>query len=328
MTPCIPNLMETIISLSEDENELVSKKCSECLKTLLTANDNFQLLENILKLFNLHLIKLPRIVYRGEENEQIAALTLLKGQIRLLSNGERLKIIFNNEQTLSTLIQILIAAVELEHSNELLLDEYAIRDHTSQSIFRNDSLPWKKNYKNLNNPILHKQVKEICDILGKSNVMYILVNYILDAIKTDVRNCNELIILLNYVIVENEIKLNVLETIFEELLEEIHWDLTIHANDNYILDQTDDGTSQIFEDGIDGVYQSTTKIRFTDIKWRGESVEDESDYDSLVTLNDAKFHVLHICLVLETCGNLARFFKERKDFYLMKCFHKILEKAG
>lgn len=317
--------METIISLSEDESESVSKKCSDCLKTLLRTNENFQLLENILNLFNSHLIKLPRIIYRGEENEQIAALTLLKGQIRLLSNGERLKIIFNNEQTLNTLMQILISSVELEYSNELLLEEYATRDHTAQSMFRNDSLPWK-NYKNLKNPVLHRQVKEICDILGKSNVMFICVNYILDAIKTDVRNCNELIILLNYVIDENEIKLNVLETIFDELLEEIHWDLTIHANDNYILDKTDERTSQVYEDGIDGVYQSTTKIRFTDVRWnRGEN---EEDSDSLVTLSDAKFHVLHICLVLETCGNLARFFKHRKDFYLMKCFHKILEKTG
>lgn len=316
--------MDTIISLSEDENELVSKKCSDCLKILLTTQENFQLLENILNLFNTNLIKLPRIIYRGEENEQIAALTLLKGQIRLLSNGERLKIIFNNEQTLSTLIQILISSVELEFSNELLLDEYAIRDHTSQSIFKNDSLPWK-NYKNLKNPVLQKQVKEICDILGKSNVMYIFVSYILDAIKTDVRNCNELIILLNYTIVENEIKLNVLETIFEELLEEIHWDLTIHANDNYILNKTNDETSQFFEDGIEGVYQSSTKIRFTDVRVQ---IEEEEDFDSLVTLNDAKFHVLHICLILETCGNLAKFFNQRKDFYLMKCFHKILEKTG
>lgn len=315
--------METIISLSEDENKSVSSKCSDCLKTLLTKHENFELLENILNLFNSHLIKLPRIIYRGEENEQIAALTLLKGQIRLLSNGDRLKIIFNNEQTLSTLIQILVSSVELELSNELLLDEYAIRDHTTQSIFKDDSLPWK-NYKNLKNPILHKQVKEICDILGKSNVMYIFVSYILDAIKTDVRNCNELIILLNYVIIENDIKVNVLETIFEELLEEIHWDLTINANDNYILNKTDDQNSQFFEDGIDGVYQSSTKIRFTDIQFKDEN-EDE---DSLVTLNDAKFHVLHICLILETCGNLAKFFNQRKDFYLMKCFHKILEKTG
>ena len=85
----------------------------------------------------------------------------------------------------------------------------------------------------------------------------------------------------------------------------------------------------MFEDHTEGLYESAISIRCTDVRYNDDKVTEQSQAEiDLITINDAKFNVLHICLVLETVGMLAETIKLDFRSFVLKSLSRVLEKAG
>lgn len=319
MSVCVPALLELKIALDEETNRKTKFKYSDTL------------LESIENIFTAHLIKLPRIIYTGDEDEQRANFLLLKGLIRALSSTNRLKIQLSNENTQKNLITALTSAVELERSMHLLEENYTIR-LVEENIAENQTAvhnptPWKE-YKNIRNASLETIIRNVCKLLRQNeDARNLILDSLLASFAANSQTCNEILVLFQFFVGKPGSLDSLIDTaILEELLNDTRWDLSIGANTSTRMDQYG-GASRWYEDRTEGLYESAISIRTTDVAMQANNNRSLS-VDSLITINDAKFNVLHMCLVLETVGLYAEMLKERFQKFLLKSLHRILEKAG
>lgn len=322
MSACVPALLELKIALDENTPS----------KVRFHYSDN--LIDTIETIFIGHLIKLPRIIYTGDEDEQHANFLLLKGLIRALHITNRLKIILSNENTLRNLITALTTIVELEKSTNLLEENYSLRlvpdtlvDAHIVSI--QNPTPWKE-FKNIRNRKLETIIGDICKLLAQnSDVRNLVLDNLLAAFGMNVERYNEILVLFQYFIGDTDKLGPVIDlAILEELLNEIRWNLAVEANTaSSSLQHEYSGPSQWYADRTEGLYESAISIRTTDFNVQADSTK-IVNADDAITLNDVKMNILHICLVLETVGLYAAALKEKFQTFLLKSLHRILERAG
>lgn len=220
---CMPCLIEISLSLSQDEDKDIAKLCSSTLESIGTTS-NVDVVELI---FHTHLKRLPRILLTGDEEEQLGAVLLLHGLVTCLEE-KQMKILLSNLDTMESLMQILLAALELDHiTMDLLQNEHSLRT-VDPTINR---LPWKR-FKNLRHPRVEHELEKICKIIGRSTAAEIVVDYLLDLFKTNATNCNETIVLLQMILCCGGVKSNTywIQACLEEFLLDIHWDLSIQAD--------------------------------------------------------------------------------------------------
>lgn len=67
-------------------------------------------------------------------------------------------------------------------------------------------------------------------------------------------------------------------------------------------------------------------IRYTDMQWNGD-VENKPA-DARLNINEAKFNVQHICLVLESIGLFSVALRNAFQPFVLRSLHRILEKTG
>lgn len=316
MEPCLPELFEITIALSQINDSNISTLCHS---TLQKSISNLDIIENIL---HSHLIKMPRILMTGTADEQTSALRLFKGILQMFADT-KLKIIFSNSELLNKIIGILLTAVELEKSTELLHEEYSIRQF--DQYVECGKFPWKL-FKNLTAQQVELEIADTCQIIGQSTASNIFTNYLLDLFHETDRNCNEIIVLLQLTIPHSNDK-EIIDLCLDALLNDIHWELAIQSNQNTALIRNEQENSYWHEERTEGLYESAVTIRYTDVRW----TENESlnlPTDDIITINDAKFNVLHMCLVLETIGKLALSLKLNFQPFLLRSLHRVLEKTG
>lgn len=63
------------------------------------------------------------------------------------------------------------------------------------------------------------------------------------------------------------------------------------------------------------------------MQWNGDVV-DNNPAESRININEAKFNVQHICLVLETIGLLSVALRNGFQPFVLRSMHRILEKTG
>ena len=90
---CLPTLLESTIALTQDEDPKIMKLCRDHLQKM-SSNIDF-LKHNFDEYFNDQLQRMPRILYRGEENAQIASLLLVKGYLYFFSGNYYIQSVFN-----------------------------------------------------------------------------------------------------------------------------------------------------------------------------------------------------------------------------------------
>lgn len=321
MEPCLPHFLETIITLTEDPDTEVSTMCRQTLEKVLKRHENYSFWVDIQFLFNSHLLTMPRIICRDDDNDLTAALMLLRAYIKFLTRN-RLKTVLNDTDTLERLIMILITTVELDLSTGLLLEEHLLRDAEEIIKFDAENLPWKQ-FKRLKSDASKIQLREICQTLGGGPAGQLITTCLLDRLNSNRESANEILVLLNFSLANGMSRI-ALENILDELLADYHWTLTIYSNSDFDVKKNRlDGESEWFESRTEGLYEGSTEIRYTDIM--AARFDDEDDH---ITISDSKLHVLHTCLAIETTGNLALFVKDDFHNYLFRTFHRFLEKAG
>lgn len=234
MRKCVPNLIESLVALSEDECERIREKCLCSLLNFMQNHSDIS--ESLEELFVKHLTRLPRVIHRAKDSEQQINFLLLKGFLKLLIAIDS-KTILLNQQIFEKLLMVLISACELDHqnSNDLLKEEYIIYNFGKDNKNMQHVDFWKK-YKNIESQLNKGIIIDICALLSDPCTSSLLLNSVLDNLtsaKYD-SGSNTLLNLINNLILSlinkdniTEEQQKLLKLILEEVLMEWHWDLDI-----------------------------------------------------------------------------------------------------
>lgn len=333
-----------MLALSQDDDLSISEFCDNAIRTSLQKSVFVNIVEQT---FITHIIRLPRIISVGDEEEQVAGMLLLKGLLAALSHANT-KMIFTVQDTLERFVAVLISAVELKRNVSLLLEEFTLRNFDEIDELACTTLPWKQ-FKNMRSPTIVNHFQSICKIIGTSNASDMVVGYLLQQWPENVTTCNEIIVLLQFLLTSNDHRTSI-SNCLDEFLLDIHWHLAVQANKTTKMEReevrtegsTEESTPWSFiylfllfaiqintdwyEDRTEGLYESAISIRYTDVRWKGD--ENVKHSDDEITISDAMCNVLHTCLVLETVGHFATILRNDFQPFLFRTLHKVLEKSG
>lgn len=328
---CIPALLEINVCLSENFEQHYSLY-SELVVDVAE------------ELFADHLINLPRIIYTGDESEQMVGFSQLQGVVRLLHATNRLKITIANDEIMEKFIAVLLLAIELERDNRLIemnschnydVSEISTAHNKSQSI---TTTPTWKNYKNLRTDNLIHKIHNACKCISEQPQAFALIlEFLLKLVAKNSINCNEALVLLQIFVTANtnspddeSISCDSLHlAILDELGCDYRWQLQTHVTDQMTTRTTVHSDSdQWFEDRVDGLYESAISIRLSQIPTEHT---DSIARSQSITLKDVKNNILHICLVMETIGyyaSMKRQHQQKYQVHFMKLLPRLIEKSS
>lgn len=228
MTP----LLEATIALSQDNNIEIAQLCQNTLKNRHNTNFTHQL-ECILMS---HVARIQSIIYSGDEDEQLAALQLLKGVLQYLA-GKSLKIILTCPDTMEQFVHVLLFIGELDRPLDLLHEEHALR--SVEDPMATLKLPWKQ-FKNLQNQSLVQCFSEICQILGRSAAADLIFNHSMEFFASSTMHCNQLLVLFQFMLaIDGWGEVARCSDCLEELMSNKHWDLDVRANQTTSLEMVE-----------------------------------------------------------------------------------------
>lgn len=310
MASCVPALLQINVGLGDEQQ-------------LFSLDDNA--LEIVENLFLEHLMKLPRIFYTSDEDEQLASTAEFHGLISALCKSDRIRLTLANESTLRSLVSALLCAIELDLSAKLLEGDqtaYEIGEEAAETIanLRNNS-PWKS-YRNIRNEKIVTTIEKICCLLGDSQTAStFLIEFLLKLLHNNASNCNEALVVLQLILRGSDQGRELWEMVIDELLEETRWALSTTVSEPVLRDEKTG--SKWFEDRTEGLYESAISMRISDSGYR--SIEPANER---VTLNDVKFNILHMCLVIETLGLSALKMNAHFQPFLLRSLRCLLEKSS
>lgn len=273
-----------------------------------------------------HLIRLPRAIYTGHEVQQASYFSQLKCFMILLYEQKRLQVTLSNDDAIEKLLHILLSAVELEKSNNLVeicsdvwhIDDQKIAHSLFASSYGIGKRPWKI-YKNINNHKIIDDIKIVCEYLTKHQHVYVFVlEFICERFLKNSDKCNEVLII-TQMLLSNPCKLtdtcSSLHTlILENLLCEYRWNL---VTDTVELSNIDINykTDQVEGNRVDESVNIRERLLHQEIE--------------IISSKKIKNNILHSCLTIETVGLYAKQQRQRhNEMYIMKSLQYIIEKSA
>uniref|UniRef100_A0A4Y0BNQ6 Uncharacterized protein n=1 Tax=Anopheles funestus TaxID=62324 RepID=A0A4Y0BNQ6_ANOFN len=234
--------LQTVIAMSHDESERVRGVCEKCHQSEPYFTISFAG-NRIDELFFDALNQLPRIIYRGEEREQISSFRLITGFIGFFSESQ-LASVFSCQNILEQLIMVLLAGAELESVDELIRREYVSYRFEYEEGFHLQKDKKESRWivlKNVSSPRAKQSFLDLIHALRMHEqavntvLMYILENFYASRI-----NSNGYLFLLSELIPVSidysPARLEPFKTLLAEVLQPHHWFLELDENDN-IADQ-------------------------------------------------------------------------------------------
>lgn len=310
MASCVPALLQIYVGLGDEQQ-------------VFTLDDSaLEIVENI---FLEHLMKLPRIFYTGDEDEQLASTAEFYGLISALCKSDRIRLTLANEITLRNLVSALLCAIEIDLPAKLLEGDqiaYEIGEDAAETIanLRNNT-PWKS-YRNIRNEKVVTLIEKICCLLDDSQTAStFLIEFLFELLHRNASTCNEALVVLQFILKGSGQGQELWEMVIDELLEEARWTLSMTISEPVRRDETTG--SNWFEDRTEGLYESAISMRISDSGY--QSIE---PVDERITLNDVKFNILHTCLVIETLGLSAVKMNAQFQPFLLRSLRCLLEKSG
>ncbi|KAJ9575488.1 hypothetical protein L9F63_007646 [Diploptera punctata] len=291
LKPCVMDLVEVIIALSEDENENVTEISKSGLRMFsekCKKEEGKSFLEMLEDNFYIVVTKLPRILHGTDDIQQLSTLRLLAGYIKLLG-ANKLPQVLTSAAHLNRLMLTLIQAVELENSASLL-EDYSLRDLEANHAIGH-SVPWKQFKHFMDDSILQKMVC-VCHLLGKYGDLETLTYHLLDIFHNNSQHRKEVILLLNEILIGGATRYDVnlkpiVESVLEAYLEPSVWYVNISIENS-----------------------------------------DSEDEESVTTLKEAQSNVVQVCLLVEGVGKMAEVLGSGFDVFLLKTLYVVLERAG
>ncbi|XP_053659080.1 TELO2-interacting protein 1 homolog [Anopheles marshallii] len=241
--PCSTvHYLQTVIAMSHDESERVRDICEKCHQSVPFFTISFAG-NRIDELFYDTLNQMPRIIYRGEEHEQISNFRLITGFLGFFSEPQ-LTSIFSCQNILEQFIMVLLAGAELESVDELIRREYVSYRFEYEESFH---LQKEKNesrwivLKNVSSPRARQSFLDLIHTLRMHDqAVNTVLMYILDNFYASRINSNGYLFILSELIPDtidySPSQLEPFKTLLSEVLQSHHWFLELDDNEN-IADQ-------------------------------------------------------------------------------------------
>lgn len=299
---CLPTLVEINVSVYRHSNEF-----------MFYNERHIDILEECL----LHqIIRLPRVISTGNEEQKGTYLSRLKYSMILLYKKGRLQVTLSNNEIIKKILDILLLVIELEKGDNLVEicgDVWHISDEI-HSPFGNSKSPWKI-YKHFQNQQIIKDIEEICKYLIKQQHVHVFVLEILfNMLMKNSDKCNEVLVL-TQMLVSHPFEINSscssLHTlILENMLCEHRWNLV-----------------------TDTIDLNSANINYNE-DWSEQNKRDNETIGlrrkvDMISLKEIKNNILHTCLIIETTGFYAQQLQQlHNPTFNMKALHRIIEKLA
>ncbi|OXU30926.1 hypothetical protein TSAR_001893 [Trichomalopsis sarcophagae] len=239
MKPCFQTLLEVLITLSEDENQEVSKMANDALqkvqekclqdKNMKTAVETLE--ENLYEL----LTKLPRIIRTSGESVQIMWLNRLAGYLKVLGK-QRLSRILLSTAHLRKLLVTLVYIAELDSSTVSLLEDITTTNF-EDSMYQGVSHSWKQ-FKFLFDVATSDKLYTIFRILGEFGDHKTLVDSILKMSLDVPKFKKELTLILNTILEvprDTTVEMPIYKKVVEHYINPDYWNLPVKVSDEITL---------------------------------------------------------------------------------------------
>ncbi|XP_055385110.1 uncharacterized protein LOC129614501 [Condylostylus longicornis] len=311
-------LLESVIALSQDEERDIRISSEEVLENIKT---NWNVMVKWDVLFNEHMTKLPRIINRNVESEQISEFLFLKGFFKYIPHDNILAI-FSITSNLEKFVDNLIEAFTLEFSNNLLHEEYCINSAHTYLEQENFIFEWM-NFKNISSSKARSLLKNVCQYVGMSPVNFIIYNHLMEVLNLNPDMSNEILLFLTFMLSKenfNENQNKIIDLLLTELSEETHWHLSLHPDQN--VNKDFGSYCNWYVDRTPGLYESAYEVRTIGIDYNND--EEINISKNIVSKTDAQFNVLYTCVMLNAVGKCALIMEKNFEKYIFKILHRVL----
>ncbi|KYN02179.1 PREDICTED: TELO2-interacting protein 1 homolog [Cyphomyrmex costatus] len=202
MKPNIMTLIDYLISLSEDESIEVSEKAHTVLHTIsenyMQNHDMKSLIDSLEDKFYSLLTRLPTIIRRSNDNEQLVYLNQFAGYLRLFGT-QRLPHIMRSQAHMQRLLLALVYIMVIDCNNVSLLQTANVKDLDDPAYFYGSDL-WKQ-FKFIKSNLCKEKLVTICKLLQEFGDFRILIDTILEFMMDAPQHRKELSLLLNWILV-------------------------------------------------------------------------------------------------------------------------------
>ncbi|KRT79068.1 hypothetical protein AMK59_6749, partial [Oryctes borbonicus] len=222
---CVSRIVIILITLSEDSDHQISKKCKlglEHLSSKFSKNCFVQLLHYLEDDFY-KLLKIIPGAFNGLDNQkQQSSLNCLIGYIRLFGKYELISILHS---TAGNLIESLLYICGLEKTDIRLLEEWSLDDFDENPDLRT---PWKR-FKHFTSNDLVSKLTQLCELLAEDIIVDIITDYLLNIYKDDVDRRKEATILLNEILSvrASTDNIEIIKTLLDLYLDPQNWNIPI-----------------------------------------------------------------------------------------------------
>ncbi|XP_078041858.1 telo2 interacting protein 1 isoform X2 [Augochlora pura] len=236
MKPNVMLLIEYLISLSEDEFPEIQDEAEKALNVISVSymqNRNMKPLVELLEesFYNL-LTKLPRIIRRFDDSDQLSCLNQIAGYLKLLGE-QRLPYIMMSSSHIRRLLLALVYVSEIDCSNISLLQIANVKDLEDPAYYYGSHL-WRR-FKFIQNNSCEEKVIVLCQYLGKFGDLKILVDTICSLIVDIPQHKKELFLLLNWIInvpSKDSSLLSIYNDVINLYITPEHWNPPIECSEN------------------------------------------------------------------------------------------------
>ncbi|XP_063987707.1 TELO2-interacting protein 1 homolog isoform X2 [Diachasmimorpha longicaudata] len=234
----IPDLVDVVITLSEDDEDSVREPAKTCLNEInqtIICNLKMRLITGMLEEnFYRLLTKLPRIMRRSESAAQLSYLNQLTGYLRTFGE-ERLPKIMTSMAHLRRLLLALIYVIELDCREVSILDENQIT--TIEDTTHLSTTSWIK-FKFILDSIVRDKLIGVCKLLGGLGDVDILIDSIIQLMSDMPHYQKELTLLLNWTCMAQNPALKTLyPQVINHYIDDELWYLPIEIRDENTLSQ-------------------------------------------------------------------------------------------
>ncbi|XP_071560597.1 TELO2-interacting protein 1 homolog isoform X1 [Temnothorax nylanderi] len=202
MKPNNMTLIDYLISLSEDESPEVSEKAHNILHTIsenyMQNHDMKSLVDSLEDKFYSLLTRLPTIIRRSDDNEQLAYLNQFAGYLRLFGK-QKLPHIMRSQAHMQRLLLALVYIMVIDCNNVSILQTANVKDLDDPAYFYGSD-SWRQ-FKFIKNNSCKEKLVTICRLLGEFGDIRILIDTILELMMDAPQHRKELSLLLNWVLV-------------------------------------------------------------------------------------------------------------------------------
>ncbi|XP_025988611.2 TELO2-interacting protein 1 homolog isoform X2 [Solenopsis invicta] len=202
MKPNIMALLDYLISLSEDESLEVSEKAHNVLHAIsenyMQNYDMKSLIDSLEDKFYSLLTRLPTIIRRSDDNEQLAYMNQFAGYLRLFGK-QRLPHIMRSQTHMQRLLLALVYIMVIDYNNVSLLQTANVKDLDDPAYFYGSD-SWRQ-FKFIKNNSCKEKLITICKLLGECGDFRILIDTIFELMTDAPQHRKELSLLLNWILV-------------------------------------------------------------------------------------------------------------------------------